>query len=171
MSGARVLDFVARENQGASPHSFLSHGVRRRREGGGQIGHDQRHRGKRQSWPSCCRRHRWNAFATSLVRRLADIVKAIRPKGPYSRIAVEAVVLHGRSEGDEIRGNAAIAAIAAEAAVVSPEDRERDGRVARIHGEPGDRYRNGVGSSRSCVRNCPNPARRIWKGKAAVEPS
>lgn len=55
----------------------------------------------------------------------ADIVEALRSRGPYSRIAVEAMALHGRSEGDGVRRDAAVAAIAAcaaEAAVASEED-------------------------------------------------
>ena len=54
----------------------------------------------------------------------ADIVEALRPKGPFSRIALEAIALHGRSGNDEVRRDAAIAACAAEAAVASPDDGE-----------------------------------------------
>ena len=53
----------------------------------------------------------------------ADIVKALRPSSPYSGIAFEAMALYGRSEGDGVRRDAAIAACAAETAVASPEDR------------------------------------------------
>ena len=55
----------------------------------------------------------------------ADIVEALRPKGPFSRIALEAIAVHGNSGNDEVRRDAAIAACAAEAAVASPEDGER----------------------------------------------
>ncbi len=55
----------------------------------------------------------------------ADIVEALRPKGPYSRIALEAMAVHGKSANDEVRRDAAIAACAAEAAVTSPDDGER----------------------------------------------
>ena len=51
----------------------------------------------------------------------ADIVKALRAS-PYSRIAFEAMALYGRSEGDRVRRDAAIAACAAETAAASPED-------------------------------------------------
>ena len=55
----------------------------------------------------------------------ADIVEALRPTSPYSRIAIEAMAVHGRSQDDEVRRDAAIAACAAEAAVARPEDYER----------------------------------------------
>ena len=55
----------------------------------------------------------------------ADIVETLRPRGPYSRIALEAMAVHGRSGDDEVRRDAAIAACAAEAAVTSPDDVER----------------------------------------------
>ena len=54
----------------------------------------------------------------------ADIVEALRPKGSFSRIAFEAIAMHGRSGNDEVRRDAAIAACAAEAAVASPDDGE-----------------------------------------------
>ena len=54
----------------------------------------------------------------------ADIVKALCPSSPYSRIASEAMALYGRSAGDGVRRDAAIAACAAETAVASSEDRE-----------------------------------------------
>ena len=55
----------------------------------------------------------------------ADIVNAFRPKGPFSRIALEAIAVH--RENDEVRRDAAIAVCAAESAVTSPEDSERMG--------------------------------------------
>ena len=54
----------------------------------------------------------------------ADIFKALRPSSPYSKIAAEAMALYGRSEGDSVRRDAAIAACAAETAVASLADRE-----------------------------------------------
>ena len=53
---------------------------------------------------------------------IADIVEALRPNGPFSRIASRAMAMHGRSEGNMNRKDAAIAAFAAEAATASPDD-------------------------------------------------
>ena len=52
----------------------------------------------------------------------ADIVEALRPGAPFSKVALEAMALHGNSGNDEVRRDAAIAACAAEAAVASPYD-------------------------------------------------
>lgn len=60
-------------------------------------------------------------------RETAEIVEVLRAKSWYSRIAFEAMSLHGSSCGNRNCGDAAIAACAAEAAVVSPED---SGRMA-----------------------------------------
>ena len=124
MSGARVLEFVAREIRGRIlTASSLTAFVAAERAA------------DRLSMTATSREAAELAVLlprTPLERvcgefgaQTADIVKAIRPKGPSSGIAAEAMELHGRSEGDEVRKDAAIAAIAAEAAVASSEDREQ----------------------------------------------
>lgn len=62
----------------------------------------------------------------------ADIVRALRPRVPFSRIAHEAMALHGRSGDHKVRRDAAIAACAAEAAVVSPDDGESMAKLLEI---------------------------------------
>ena len=55
---------------------------------------------------------------------VAEIASALRRTSVYSKIALEAITLHGRSANDRIRCDAAIAAIAAEIEVASAEDRQ-----------------------------------------------
>ena len=62
----------------------------------------------------------------------ADIVQALRPRVPSTRIALQAMALHGRSGDDKVRRDAAIAACAAEAAVVSPDDGESTAELLEI---------------------------------------
>ena len=58
------------------------------------------------------------AFGASV----AEIASALRRTSVYSKIAIEAMSLYGRSTNDRIRRDAAIAAIAAEVEAASPED-------------------------------------------------
>lgn len=60
------------------------------------------------------------AFGASV----AEIASALRRKGVYSKIAVEAMSLYGPSSNSRIRRDAAIAAMAAEMAVATAEDRQ-----------------------------------------------
>ena len=55
---------------------------------------------------------------------VAEIASALRRKSVYSKIAIEAMSLYGRSSNNRVPRDAAIAAIAAEIAVASAEDRE-----------------------------------------------
>ena len=60
------------------------------------------------------------AFGASV----AEIASALRRTSVYSKIAIEAMSLYGRSADDRIRRDAAIAATAAEIEVASAEDRQ-----------------------------------------------
>ena len=55
---------------------------------------------------------------------VAEIVEALRISSGYSKIAIEAMSLYGRSSNDRICRDASIAAIAAEIAIASAEDRQ-----------------------------------------------
>ena len=123
MSGAKVLDFVAHEIKGriltaSSVTAFVA-----AEKAADRLGMTATSR-EAAELAVLLPKTLLDRVRGEFGAKTADIVKAIRPKGPYSRIAVEAMVLHGRSEGDEVSRAAAIAAIAAEAAVASPDDRE-----------------------------------------------
>ena len=124
MSGVRVLDFVAREIKGriltaSSLAAFIA-----AEKAADRLGMTATSR-EAAELAVLLPKTPLERVRSEFGAQTAEIVKAIRPKGPYSRIAVEAMVLHGRSEGDEVRKDAAIAAIAAEAAVASSEDLEQ----------------------------------------------
>ena len=123
MSGVRVLDFVAREIKGriltgSSLKAFVA--AERVADRLGMSATSREAAELAVLLPKTPLERIRSEFGPGT----ADIVEALRPKGPYSRIAIETMAVHGSSEGDRIRRDAAIAAIAAEAAVASPEDRD-----------------------------------------------
>ena len=66
----------------------------------------------------------------------ADIFEALRPKGSFSGIVDVAMKVYGNSENDKVRRDAAIAVVAAEVAVASPDDGEQ---MAELLGSMADR--------------------------------
>lgn len=124
MSDVKVLDFVARELKGrimtvTSLSAFVAAAKVADRLGMSDISREAAQLAV--LLPSA---------PLELIRRefssqTADIVEELRPKGPYSKIALEAVAVHGRSGDDDVRKDAAIAACAAEVAATSPNDVDR----------------------------------------------
>ena len=121
MSGVKVLDFVARELEGriltvSSVSAFVA--AERAADRLNMTATSREAAELAVLLPKAP----LERISEEFGRPTADIVEALRPSN--STVALEAMALCGRSEDDEDRRDAAIAAFAAEAVVASEEDRE-----------------------------------------------
>lgn len=121
MSATKVLGFVARELKGqimtvSSLSAFIA-----AEKAADNLGMNETSRQAAQLavlLPSVPRERICSEFDSET----ADIFEALRPKGPFSSIVNEAMMMYGIFVNDKVRRDTAIAVVAAEVAVASPED-------------------------------------------------
>ena len=123
MNGLDVLDFVLEEMQGRILAASSMSGYVAAERAANSLDMDLVSRQAAELavlFPKAPQDRVEAAFGVSV----AEIASALRRTSVYSKIALKAMTLHGRSANDRIGGDAAIAAIAAEIELASAEDRQ-----------------------------------------------